>query len=133
MSKLACCTTDTCKALLSTKDYIEYYTVTNKEGSTTTMAPIEHYIVTSKGEEVTSVPDRKMKDVVIQIRLFGFRALVVVAENCGADACQMTPSCEHRGVKISFAQKNPDDVLGEATRPLKLPSSQKMNKSRRQV
>ncbi|KAF7953758.1 uncharacterized protein EAE97_001157 [Botrytis byssoidea] len=76
------------------------------------IAPIEHYIVTSKGEEVTSVPDGKMKDVVIQIRLFGFRAIVVVAENCGKDTCRMILSCEHRAVKISFAQRNPDDVLG---------------------
>ncbi|TGO65174.1 hypothetical protein BOTNAR_0080g00070 [Botryotinia narcissicola] len=112
MSCLACCGTKTCKALLSTKGYVEYYIVANKEGSTTTIAPIEHYIVTSKGEEVTSVPDGKMKDVVIQIRLFGFRAIVVVAENCGKDTCRMIPSCEHRGVKFSFAQRNPDDVLG---------------------
>ncbi|KAF5868554.1 uncharacterized protein Bfra_012201 [Botrytis fragariae] len=112
MSKLACCTTDTCQALLSTKDYVEHYIVTNKEGSTTKMAPIEHYIGTSDGKEVTSVPDGEMKDVVIEIRLFGFRALVVIVENCGEDTCQMTPSCEHRGVKISFAQKNPGDVLG---------------------
>ncbi|KAF7902521.1 hypothetical protein EAF00_002424 [Botryotinia globosa] len=111
MSHLPCCETDICKALLSTKEYLEYYLITNKEGSTTKMAPIEHYIGTSKGEEVANVPDGKKKDVVIQIRLFGFRAIVVVSENCGKDACRMTPSCEHRGIKFSFAQKNPDDVL----------------------
>ncbi|THV47551.1 hypothetical protein BGAL_0303g00040 [Botrytis galanthina] len=112
MSHRACCKTKTCKALLSTKDYVEHYIITNKEGSTTRMAPIEHYIGTSNGKEVTSVPDGKMKDVVIQIRLFGFRAIVVVAENCGEKTCRMTPSCEHRGVKFSFTQKNPDNVLG---------------------
>lgn len=79
------------------------------------MAPIEHYIVTSKGEEVTSVPDGEMKDIVIQIQLASFRALVVLTENCGEETCQMTPSCEHRGVKISFAQKNPDDARYKAT------------------
>lgn len=105
MSHRACCKTKTCKALLSTKDYVEHYIITNKEGSTTRMAPIEHYIGSSSGEEVTSVPDGKMKDVVIQIRLFGFRAIVVVAEDCGKKTCRMTPSCEHRGVKFSFAQK----------------------------
>ncbi|TGO39507.1 hypothetical protein BHYA_0052g00060 [Botrytis hyacinthi] len=111
MSHRARCETETCKALLSTKDFHEYYNVTNKERSTTKMAPIEHYIGTSDGKEVAGVPDGEMKDVVIQIRLFDFRALIVVAENCGKNACRMVPSCEHRGVKISFAQKDPDDVL----------------------
>ncbi|CCD46627.1 hypothetical protein ACHAPC_004271 [Botrytis cinerea] len=103
------CETSTCKALLSTKEYVEYYTVTSKEKDTTEMAPIEHYIVTSEGKEATNVPEEKMKDVVIRIQLPDFRALVVLTENCGEETCQMTPSCEHRGVKISFAQKNPDD------------------------
>ncbi|KAF7938645.1 uncharacterized protein EAE98_000983 [Botrytis deweyae] len=110
MSKRARC--ETCDALLSTKDYVEYYIVTNKLGSTTAIAPIEHYIGTSEEQEVARIPDGKMKDVVIQIRLFGFRALIVIAENCGKKACRMTPSCEHRSVKISFAEKNPDDMGG---------------------
>ncbi|KAF7910887.1 uncharacterized protein EAF01_002396 [Botrytis porri] len=76
------------------------------------MAPIEHSIATSDGKEVTSVPDGEMKDVVIEIRLFGFRALVVIVENYRKDTCEMTPSCEHSGVKVSFAQKHPDDVPG---------------------
>ncbi|TGO10269.1 hypothetical protein BTUL_0140g00370 [Botrytis tulipae] len=61
MSHSAFCETETCKALLSTKDYFEYYIVTNKEGSTTKMAPIEHYIGTSDGKEVASVPDEGLK------------------------------------------------------------------------
>ncbi|ATZ49890.1 hypothetical protein BCIN_05g02890 [Botrytis cinerea B05.10] len=109
MTGLEHCETDTCNALLSTKEYVEYYTVTSKEKDTTEMAPIEHYIVTSKGEEVTSVPEGKMKDMVIRIQLSGFRALVVFMENCGKKTCRMTPSCEHGGVKISVAQKNPKD------------------------
>ncbi|TEY64646.1 hypothetical protein BOTCAL_0145g00060 [Botryotinia calthae] len=109
------CETGTCKALLSTQEYVEYYTVKNNEQDTARVASIEHYIVTSKGEYVTTVPEGKMIDVVMWIQLPGFRALMVFAANCGKKTCQMTPSCEHREVKISFAQKNPGDERFKVT------------------
>lgn len=70
---------------------------------------VEHYIVTCEGELVDEHEDttEKTVDAVLEIQGSGFRALVVLGENCGKGDCRNVIRCPHSSFKISIVEKSP--------------------------